>query len=167
DELYRRVYQEKVRGVERLRMVRASRLTGLEDVPDGVRATVEFLPTGQRQTLDADVVVLATGYRSRDPWRLLGGMAAVCNVDDAGRLEVRRDYRVVTAAGSTAGIYIPGATEYAHGISSTLLSNIAVRAGELLRSALGHADGTAAAGEVAAGEVAADAPALALALALG
>ncbi|WP_131769157.1 lysine N(6)-hydroxylase/L-ornithine N(5)-oxygenase family protein [Candidatus Protofrankia californiensis] len=165
DELYRRVYQEKVRGVERLHMVRASRVTGLEDIPDGVRATIEFLPTGRRQTLDADVVVLATGYRSRDPWRLLGGMAAVYNADDAGRLRVRRDYRVITSAGTTAGIYIPGATEYAHGISSTLLSNVAVRAGELLRSTLDHADGHSSEhvdDTSATDEVTADAPALAL-----
>ncbi len=78
---------------------------------------------------------------------------------------MRRDYRVITSAGTTAGIYIPGATEYAHGISSTLLSNVAVRAGELLRSTLDHADGHSSEhvdDTSATDEVTADAPALAL-----
>ncbi|MEU8074781.1 hypothetical protein AB0B31_04970 [Catellatospora citrea] len=32
------------------------------------------------------------------------------------------------------GIYVQGPTEHTHGISSTLLSNTAVRAGEIARS---------------------------------
>jgi L-ornithine N5-oxygenase len=41
---------------------------------------------------------------------------------------------VVTAAGLTAGIYVQGATEHTHGLGSTLLSNVAVRAGEIVDS---------------------------------
>nr|MDT0665277.1 SidA/IucD/PvdA family monooxygenase [Micromonospora sp. DSM 115978] len=75
DELYRRVYQEKVHGTERLRLMRASRMVAVEPITDGVRTRIEFLPTGQQETVDADVVVFATGYRPRDPANLLGGMA--------------------------------------------------------------------------------------------
>lgn len=32
------------------------------------------------------------------------------------------------------GIYLQGGTEHTHGITSTLLSNVAVRSGELVRS---------------------------------
>ena len=84
--------------------------------------------------LDADVVVFATGYRPRDPLDLLGGMSSYCVSDDAGKPLVGRDYRLVTTADATVGLYAPGATEHAHGISSTLLSNVAVRAGEILQS---------------------------------
>ena len=51
---------------------------------------------------------------------------------------VRRDYRVDTICDMRAGIYLQGATEHTHGIGSTLLSNTAVRAGEILGSILGH-----------------------------
>jgi L-ornithine N5-oxygenase len=47
---------------------------------------------------------------------------------------VGRDYRVETTSGVQAGIYLQGGTEHTHGISSSLLSNISVRAGEIVES---------------------------------
>lgn len=134
DDLYRRVYQEKVRGVERLRIFNASRLTDVTERVDGVRAVVEFLPTGERSVLDADALVCATGYRSRDPLALLGGVAEYCTVLPGGAPAVHRDYRLATAAEVRCGIYVQGATEHTHGLSSTLLSNAAIRAGEIADS---------------------------------
>lgn len=143
DELYRRMYQEKVHGRERLRMMRASRLLDLRPLADGVSLDVEFLPTGTRETLEADIVVFATGYRSRDPRQLLGTLAEHCPSDATGHPHIGRDYRLRTDPGTTAGVYVLGATEHSHGISSTLLSNVAVRAGELLRSIITAAAGIA------------------------
>ena len=51
---------------------------------------------------------------------------------------IGRDYRVATTGATQAGIYLQGATEHSHGIGSTLLSNTAVRAGEILGSILAH-----------------------------
>nr|BFE84466.1 hypothetical protein GCM10020093_070670 [Planobispora longispora] len=79
DELYRRHYQEKVRGTERLRILNASRLTGVAADGTGLRATVEFLPTGERTELEADALVYATGYRPGDPLTLLGEAGAYCH----------------------------------------------------------------------------------------
>jgi len=47
---------------------------------------------------------------------------------------VRRDYRGETVPGVTAGIYLQGGTEHSHGISASLLSNVAIRAWEIVRS---------------------------------
>nr|WP_051054357.1 lysine N(6)-hydroxylase/L-ornithine N(5)-oxygenase family protein [Frankia sp. QA3] len=152
DDLYRRVYEEKVHGTPRLRMLRASRVVSMDPVTDGVRATVEFLPTGQRRAIDADVVVLATGYRAREPRDLLGELADHCDADGAGRLAVTRDYRVTLTGSASAAVYVPGASEHAHGISSTLLSNVAVRAGEILASVLDRTPGTAAGTAAASSE---------------
>lgn len=147
DSLYRRVYQERVRGPQRLRILRTSRVVTHERLADGVRLTVESHTTGERQVLDADILVLATGYRPRDPRVLLDGLGDVCALDTEGRPRVNRDYSVVTTASTTAGIYIPGATEYSHGISSTLLSNVAVRAGEILSSILARDPETGLSGD--------------------
>ncbi|CAI7975791.1 MULTISPECIES: lysine N(6)-hydroxylase/L-ornithine N(5)-oxygenase family protein [unclassified Parafrankia] len=136
DELYRRAYQEKVRGPRRLHFLRASRAESFEKLSDGVRVHIRYLPTGEKRTVDADTVVLATGYHARDPRRLLGGLAEACLTAEDGQLQVGRDYSVDTVAGTTAGVYVPGASEYSHGISSSLLSNISVRAGEILTSVL-------------------------------
>lgn len=138
DDLYRRHYQEKVRGVERLRIFNASRLVDVAVGESGLRATVEFLPTGERTVLDADALVYATGYRPGDPLTLLGEAGEHCHRLPGGGLRVDRDYRVATTGAMRCGIYVQGATEHTHGIGSTLLSNTAVRAGEIVRSIAGR-----------------------------
>jgi L-ornithine N5-oxygenase len=134
DELYRRAYAEKVQGVERLRILNASRLLGVREDPNGVQAEVQFLPTGEVSTLEADVIVYATGYRERNPFDLLGEAAAHCQVGPGGGPVVERDYRIATDAGFGCGIYLQGATQGTHGIASSLLSMTAVRTGEIVQS---------------------------------
>ncbi|MET9851909.1 lysine N(6)-hydroxylase/L-ornithine N(5)-oxygenase family protein [Streptomyces sp. NPDC006450] len=136
DDLYRQSYQEKVLGTERLRFLNVSRLTGVEETADGVRATVTSLVTGEESVLDADVVVCATGYQQADGLGLLGEVADRCHRDDHGRVRVERDYRVATDLDVSCGIYLQGGTEHTHGITSSLLSNTAVRVGEILDSIL-------------------------------
>ncbi|MGH3872952.1 MAG: lysine N(6)-hydroxylase/L-ornithine N(5)-oxygenase family protein [Pseudonocardiaceae bacterium] len=140
DELYRRHYHEKVAGIERLRLRNVSRIADVVAFDDRVELAVESLIDGAREVLTADLVVYATGYRATDPLRLLApDLAGACVRDPAGRLEIRRDYRLSTGppadgAALRAGLYVQGATEHTHGISSTLLSNIAVRCGEIVAS---------------------------------
>ncbi|MEU1893081.1 lysine N(6)-hydroxylase/L-ornithine N(5)-oxygenase family protein [Streptomyces pristinaespiralis] len=145
DDLYRQEYQEKVLGTERLRFLKVSRLTDVVETPDKVRTTVESLVTGERTPLDADVVVYATGYRSADPLGLLGEVQQYCHRDDEGRVRVERDYRITTDPQLRCGIYLQGGTEHTHGITSSLLSNTAVRVGEILGSILDRGDGPAGA----------------------
>ncbi|MGW8764866.1 lysine N(6)-hydroxylase/L-ornithine N(5)-oxygenase family protein [Streptomyces sp. NPDC055815] len=134
EELYRRSYQEKVRGEQRLRILGVTRLTEAVEGPDGVRVQVRNLATGETETMEADAVVYATGYSEPDPGRLLGALDAACARDEDGRLRVRRDYRVETAPEVEAGIYLMGGTEHSHGITANLLSMAAVRAGEICDS---------------------------------
>ncbi|GLZ15712.1 lysine/ornithine N-monooxygenase [Actinomadura sp. NBRC 104425] len=134
DELYRRHYQEKVQGRERLRIMNTSRVTDVEADASTVRVTVEFLPTGERTVLEADALVYATGYRPCDPLTLLGEAGEYCVRRPEGGLRVERDYRIATTSAMRCGLYLQGATEHTHGIGSTLLSNTAVRAGEIADS---------------------------------
>jgi L-ornithine N5-monooxygenase len=134
ESLYRRHYHEKVSGQERLRFHNVSRVADAVEVDGRVELAVESMIDGSREVLTADVVVYATGYRPSDPARLLGALGDAFPRDDAGRLLVRRDYRLETGDGCTAGVYVQGATEHSHGLSSTLLSNLAVRSGEIADS---------------------------------
>ncbi|MER7577572.1 SidA/IucD/PvdA family monooxygenase [Streptomyces sp. NPDC126514] len=138
DQLYRRTYLESVTGRQRLHVHNVSRVRGLEPGPDGVRIDVEFLPTAVHTPLHVDAAVYATGYRPSDPVPLLGQMASLCKQDEHGRVDVRRDYRVSTAGNVHCGIYLQSSMEHSHGITASLLSNTAVRAGEITRSILGH-----------------------------
>lgn len=136
DDLYRRMYQEKVLGTERLRFLNVSRLSDLKETPDRVRATVTSLVNGEETLLDADLVVFATGYLPADPLGLLGEVADRCLRDDEGRVRAERDYRIATDPELRCGIYLQGGTEHIHGITSSLLSNTAIRVGEILDSLL-------------------------------
>jgi L-ornithine N5-oxygenase len=133
DDLYRRLYREKVQGKQRLRIFNTSRPIEVTEHESGVRATVESLTTGEKTVLDADLVVYATGYLPADPTALLGDLAPRCRRDEQGRLRIERDYRLV-APDVQGGIYLQGGTEHTHGITSSLLSNTAVRVGEILDS---------------------------------
>ncbi|NMH96267.1 lysine N(6)-hydroxylase/L-ornithine N(5)-oxygenase family protein [Pseudonocardia acidicola] len=156
DGLYRRHYHERVAGRERLRFLNVTRVADVVEIDDRVELAVESMIDGEREVLTSDVVVYATGYRATDPLWLLGDLAGSCGRDAVGRLDIRRDYRIATTADVTAGIYVQGATEHTHGITSTLLSNIAVRSGEIVASIAGT---TAPAAAAPARAALADAPA--------
>lgn len=136
ESLYRRHYQEKVSGRERLRFLNVSKIAEAMEVGDRVELAVESMIDGRRDVLACDAVVYATGYRSTDPLQLLGDLGHACQRVGGGRLDVRRDSRVQTSPDITAGIYVQGATEHTHGLSATLLSNVAVRSGEIVESLL-------------------------------
>ncbi|MFE0627645.1 lysine N(6)-hydroxylase/L-ornithine N(5)-oxygenase family protein [Streptomyces sp. NPDC058864] len=132
--LYATSYREKVQGRERLRFLNVSRIRDVSAAENGLDVTVEFLPTGERHVLEADVLVHATGYRSQDVGTLLGESAKICLRDDGDALRVGRDHRVEVAPEVRAGIYVQGGTEHTHGLTSTLLSTTAIRAGEIVAS---------------------------------
>jgi L-ornithine N5-oxygenase len=134
EDLYRRAYQEKVTGNQRLKMLNVCRVRDVIETEDGVEAVIESLNTGEKSDLRADVIVYSTGYRPADPYPMLGELGALCPPDETGRVQLERDYRVVTEPDLECGIYLQGGSEHTHGLSSSLLSNSAVRAGEILDS---------------------------------
>ncbi|MFK3979739.1 lysine N(6)-hydroxylase/L-ornithine N(5)-oxygenase family protein [Micromonospora sp. NPDC050397] len=139
-ELYRRSYREQVLGQSRLRLLNTSRLRGAVSHADGVQVSIETLITGQPATLDADILVCATGYDPVDPANMLGELSGHCHRDELGQLRLGRDYRVATDDELRCGIYLQGGTEHSHGISSSLLSNGSIRAAEILESIVTRRD---------------------------
>ena len=134
DDLYRRQYQQRIVGESRLRVMHASRVAEVNPHDDGATVTVKFLPTGEITKLDADIVIYATGYRPVDPEVLLRDLDEFILRDERGTALIGRDYRLMTTNNFHCGIYLQSATEPTHGISSSLISNAAVRAGEIARS---------------------------------
>ncbi|HET6481528.1 MAG TPA: SidA/IucD/PvdA family monooxygenase [Actinoplanes sp.] len=134
DDLYKRVYRERVAGNSRLKLINMSRLAGAVQESDRVSVEIETLSTGESTTLDADVLICATGYSPVDPFPLLGAVADRCERDEFGRALVARDYRIRTDSKMSAGVYLQGGTEHTHGITASLLSTAAVRSGDILTS---------------------------------
>jgi L-ornithine N5-monooxygenase len=94
------------------------------------------------ETLDVDLVVVASGYRRNAHEELLQGLSylkAEDGVPDSA-WKVDRSYAVRFAkdkVSSNAGIWLQGCNESTHGLSDTLLSILAVRGGEVVNSIFG------------------------------
>lgn len=132
--LYRRWYDDEVRGVSRLEFLNLTRVAAVKRAGSEIRVRLQEGPDAEVRELTVDVLVCATGYDAMEPTGLLGELDALCLRDESGRYRVERDYRIVTAPGMRCGIYLQGGTEHTHGLTSSLLSNIALRSGEILDS---------------------------------
>ncbi|MFI6084275.1 lysine N(6)-hydroxylase/L-ornithine N(5)-oxygenase family protein [Streptomyces sp. NPDC051217] len=140
-DLYRRSYDDEVRGVRRLQFLNLTRVTGVKRAGAETRVSLQVGPDGEVRELDFDALVCATGYNTMKPTELLGDLDRYCLRDEAGRYRVERDYRIVTAPEMRCGIYLQGGTEHTHGLTSSLLSNIAVRSGEIANSIVARCGG--------------------------
>ncbi|MFH9074634.1 lysine N(6)-hydroxylase/L-ornithine N(5)-oxygenase family protein [Streptomyces alboflavus] len=134
-ELFRRSYEEEVAGAQRLRFLNLTRVKEVKRSGNDTRVVLHSLLDGEtEQEMDVDALVFATGYATMDATSLLGDLDGFCLRDEEGRHRVERDYRVVTTGDLSCGIYLQGGTEHTHGLTSSLLSNIAVRSGEIADS---------------------------------
>ena len=131
--LYAREYAERVAGRRRLYFHGASGVQSAVEGDDCVRVVVEHHPTKTTETLDCDAVVYATGFSPMSLPDILGDLcdSSVYAADGPG---VERDYRLRTSREIPGSIYLQGGTEHTHGLSSSLISNIAVRCGEIVES---------------------------------
>ncbi|MFF9061814.1 lysine N(6)-hydroxylase/L-ornithine N(5)-oxygenase family protein [Streptomyces sp. NPDC014882] len=132
EDLYATWYQEKVRGEQRLLIDNATRFLECDESQGTVRLTLESLITGEKTEVECDYLVCATGYHPAAPDELLGpDLRRLCRKGSLGQPRVGRDYRLEMLDGVECGIYVQGSTEHTHGLTSTLLSMTAVRAGEI------------------------------------
>ncbi|MFD7473511.1 lysine N(6)-hydroxylase/L-ornithine N(5)-oxygenase family protein [Streptomyces sp. NPDC059837] len=133
-DLHQRSYDEQVRGSQRLHFRNLTRVAEVHSAESGTTAVLHCLQNDRTEELALDALVFATGYDALDPARLLGDFDQHFQRDAAGKHRTERDYRLVSASELTCGIYLQGGTEHSHGLTSALLSNIAVRSGEIADS---------------------------------
>ncbi|KAF1921203.1 L-ornithine 5-monooxygenase (L-ornithine N(5)-oxygenase) [Ampelomyces quisqualis] len=93
----------------------------------------------QREVLDVDAVFVATGYFRDLHETLLKDARHVMAGGDSmdAKWSVGRDYRIRFEDGRVsedAGVWLQGCCEKTHGLSDTLLSVLATRGGEMVRS---------------------------------
>ncbi|MDJ0392573.1 SidA/IucD/PvdA family monooxygenase [Rhodococcus sp. G-MC3] len=134
EDLYNREYGERVSGRRRLFVHGASEVSTPVVSDSGAHVRVRHRPTGRDEHMQCDAVIFATGFRPLDLHGILGPLAHECVFSADGTPEVERDYRLRTTDAVFGGIYLQGGTEHSHGLTSSLLSNIAVRSGELVDS---------------------------------
>jgi L-ornithine N5-oxygenase len=132
ERLYEIEYAERVSGPRRLFVHGASALAETREGPDDVSVRIENALNGAVEQIAADAVVYATGFTSMPLDEILGDLYAPDAPARGAR--VSRDYRLCTTRPTTGGVYLQGGTEDTHGLTSSLLSNIAVRSSEIAES---------------------------------
>lgn len=139
------VMSESLNRRRRLVLHGASRIQGVSDGAAGLIVDIESLSSSAVLPLRADALVYATGYVPIDPVSFVRGLSGVYASNGDGRLHLQRDYRVAASESVRCGLYVHGAAaEHSHGISASLLSNVAVRAGEIVSSIVTHEAAAAA-----------------------
>ncbi|MGE2713075.1 lysine N(6)-hydroxylase/L-ornithine N(5)-oxygenase family protein [Mycolicibacterium litorale] len=133
EDLYAREYAERVADERRLFLRGASSICGTREHDRGIEVDILHHPTGSIDRIDCDAVIYATGFAPASLRGILGDLHDTV-VHEEGRPAVSRDYRLVTEPPTAGALYIQGNTEHTHGLTSSLLSNIAIRSGEILHS---------------------------------
>lgn len=132
--LYRREYDETVRGARRLHIHRVTEIAELDETPDGVRVTLRDLGDRHHQRITVDAVVMATGFQPSGIRELLGPTIDTGSAFDGALPLVERDYSL-RLTGIDGRIYLNGGVEHTHGLSSSLLSNVPIRVQDILDAA--------------------------------
>jgi L-ornithine N5-oxygenase len=140
-QLYGQMYEERVMGAPRLHVHHLSAVMDVTPRPDAVTLRVKALAPGQDWDLNVDAAIFATGYEPMDPAAVLGDAAELCKRSSSGLFRTARNYAVCTDENVRCGIFLQGGTEQTHGLTSSLLSNIAIRAGEIV-AAVQEKDGS-------------------------
>lgn len=134
-QIYQALYERMIVGDERAKIQPFLELRGVRQGPSGVVA--EFWSTAYERPefLEADGVILATGYVRDKRHPLLQEIEPFLLPDGAG-YKVTRDYRLETRPGFAPSVFLQGFCEDTHGLSDTLLSILPVRSFEILQALL-------------------------------
>jgi lysine N6-hydroxylase len=107
--------------------------------PAGGRWRIDCRPweQGAGFHLEADRVVLATGYHAGPP-ACLAELRGRIDWDGAGRYRVGPDYRVATGAGVTGSVFVQNAELHTHGVGAPDLGLGAHRAATIVNALAGR-----------------------------
>ncbi|MEM7480919.1 MAG: SidA/IucD/PvdA family monooxygenase [Acidobacteriota bacterium] len=132
--IYRLLYDEKVVGKERARVLPYRRLVRLQEEPGTVSLGLEHLLEGNLEERTFDGVVLATGFRWGTRHPLLNSLAPYLETEDQGAYRMNRDYSIASRDDFKPGVYLQGYAEDTHGIGETVLSLLPIRARDIAHS---------------------------------
>lgn len=122
-ELYTLIYEQRLDGEQRVSVLGNRQVCAVGATEAGLQFDVEELHTGIRTVEEADLVVLATGFRDLGPHPhqeahppLLRGVIDRFRFDADGYLIVGPDYSLRPHSDGTPPLYLNGLCESSHGI---------------------------------------------------
>ncbi len=128
------LYERSVGGAEpAVRLLAHVEVRSLERAGGRWRLAGRQWEQDRELTVEADCVVLATGYRAAPP-ACLDGLAELVDWDEAGRYRVGLDYRVVTDPRVTGGLFVQNGELHTHGVGTPDLGLGAQRAATIVNA---------------------------------
>jgi L-ornithine N5-monooxygenase len=129
------LYDQRIRGGDRLQIQNFQELMQCTPEDQLVRTVLKNVYTDEVTIARFDAVIFATGYDFAHTGGLLAELEPYINRAEDGAIQLRRDYSVVSEGSLEAKIFLQGATEHTHGLTSTLISVLPHRVSEILESA--------------------------------
>lgn len=132
-DIYRELYRKLVAGEDNFKIKPFMELRGMREGDNGVIAEFFNSAVDRPELLEADAVILATGYRREKRHPLLRDLEPYFTTDGAS-YKVARDYHVIAKPGFAPEVFLQGFCEDTHGLSDTLLSVLPLRSAEILEA---------------------------------
>jgi L-ornithine N5-oxygenase len=130
--IYKALYQQKVLGEARARVRSYMQLESLMETGGAVIARFRDLLHDQEVTMEADGLIVCTGYAWRKQHPLLKDLSPYLESNGGGGYKIERHYRLAADPRLAAGVFLQGFSEETHGASETVLSLLPVRAGDIV-----------------------------------
>jgi len=133
DSLFQATYADKVDGKDRIKLMRVSRFDSAKS--DDARVSLNIIDNlnGETVSLNADYLVCATGYSPSSIEKILSqDLLNLIERDERGSPKFTRNYQLKIVDPSVPPIFCLGMTQSSHGLTSTLISNMAERSGEVV-----------------------------------
>ncbi len=134
--LYQKLYEKSIRGqADHLDLRPYRELSGMTDENGQYSLTLLNGFHQQYETLQADVVVLCTGFESEVPV-FMDGLRSRLSVDDNEHFELTRDFEVVWDGPAENRIFAVNAGRHSHGIAEPQMSLMCWRSASIINRLL-------------------------------
>jgi L-ornithine N5-oxygenase len=132
--LYTDFYRDRLDHRQDRRLITMTEVTAAREDDGELILELSDRRTKKVTELRRDLVFLGTGFAWRPP-KLIQSLADALGL---AKVEVTRNYRLVLPEPAEAACYLQGVNEDTHGISDSLLSALACRAGDITIDLLRH-----------------------------
>ncbi|KWT72598.1 MULTISPECIES: SidA/IucD/PvdA family monooxygenase [unclassified Variovorax] len=135
-QLYKALYLRTIEGNPmKAELLCGRELTHLQRLGSEFRIDLGNKLRSTAEEIRADVVILATGFRSMLP-RCLGALESSMQLDDGQRIQISENYRVAWSHDPAARIYAVNFGRHSHGIAEPQISLMAWRSARILNDLL-------------------------------
>ncbi|MFW1080069.1 hypothetical protein CGG83_05095 [Vibrio parahaemolyticus] len=132
--LFRSLYLQKIEGKDRLKFLRLTELLACEQVDQKVFTRIKDKRTKKETERHYDCVIFATGYEYSNVDHILGSLSQYIVRDEHGNIKISKNHLIETTDNFQVPIFLQGATEHSHGLTSSLLSVLSTRANTIVNT---------------------------------